>query len=136
MIAHSAEAGPFGQQVGPLLEPLAGVVQVAGLTLADGDHELIADEHADLAEVDLLGLLVVARGAEHDERLRAGVVLLDLGPQVQRLRVLDGEVVQPEPALDVCSSSLLGSNSPIHTNPSSGSSQTSAARSRSMRPSC
>ena len=56
------------------------------------------DEDRDLAELDLLALVDVARGAQDDER-DVALVGLDLRPQVEALRVLDGEVVQPERVL-------------------------------------
>ena len=59
-----------------------------------------ADEDRDLAELDLLALVDVAGRAQHDER-DAAVVLLDLRAQVEALRVLDGELVQPERVLHV-----------------------------------
>ena len=74
-------------------------MQLAGISLADRDHELVADEHADLAELDVVGLVDVPRGADHNERDRSVVVLLDLRAQVQVLRVLDRQVVQPEAGL-------------------------------------
>ena len=49
----------------------------------------------DLAELDLLALVDVARGAQDDEG-DAALVLLDLRAQVEALRVLDGELVQAE----------------------------------------
>ena len=80
------------------LQPQPRAVQVAGDALAHGDDEAGADEDRDLAELDLLALVDVARGAQHDER-DAALVGLDLGPQVEALRVLDGELVQAEDVL-------------------------------------
>ena len=73
-------------------------MQVARDALADGDDEAGPDEDRDLAELDLLALVDVARGAQHDER-DAALVGLDLRAQVEALRVLDGEVVQAERVL-------------------------------------
>ena len=87
-----------GDQVGPGLDAAADVAQRAGLAVADDDDEAVADEHVDLAHLDLLGLVDVAGGLEHDEdRL---VVHLELGSLVRVQSVLDGELVELELAPD------------------------------------
>jgi hypothetical protein len=77
------------------LEPGPRAVQLAGDALADRDHEVLAEEDADLTGVDLLALVVVARGAQHGQ-LDPALVALHLGPQVEGLGVLDGQGVQME----------------------------------------
>ena len=62
--------------------------------MPDGEHEVGADEHVDLAEVDLLDVVEVAGGAQHHEQGVA--VAFQLGPLVGDDRVLDGQLVQPE----------------------------------------
>ena len=62
--------------------------------MPDGDHEVRADEHVQLAELDLLDVVEVARGAQHHEQ--RGAVALELGSLVRGDRVLDREFVQPE----------------------------------------
>jgi hypothetical protein len=91
--------GPGGEQVRVGLEPQPGAVQVARDALAHGDHEARADEDRDLAELDLLALGVVARRAQ-DHEVHLALVLLDLRAQVERLGVLDGELVQAEAVAD------------------------------------
>ena len=83
------------EQLRALLEPQPRAVQVAGHALAHGDDEPRPDEDRHLAELDLLALVDVARRAQHDERDPA-LVALDLRPQVEALRVLDRQLVQPE----------------------------------------
>ena len=76
-------------------------MEVARDPLAHRDHEALGHEHGDLAEVDLLAVVVVARRAQHDEQDPLVVlVLLDLRAQVEALGVLHREVVQPEAPLD------------------------------------
>jgi hypothetical protein len=75
-------------------------MQLAGHALPHGDHEARRDEHADLAELDLLGLVVVPRCAQ-DDQPDVPVVELDLRPHVEVLRVLDRELVQPERVPDL-----------------------------------
>ena len=87
-----------GDQVGPGLDPAADVAQRAGLAVADDDDEAVTDEHVDLAHLDLLGLVDVAGGLEHDEHRL--VVDLELGTLVGVQRVLDGELVELELAPD------------------------------------
>ena len=62
--------------------------------MADGEHEVRADEDVHLAELDLLDVVEVAGGAQHDEQRVA--VALQLRPLVGDDRVLDGELVQAE----------------------------------------
>ena len=68
-------------------------------SLPDGDDEGRCDEDADLTEVDLFSVVVVAGCAEDDE-LDVVPVLLDLGTQVEALDVLDGQLVQAEAVAD------------------------------------
>ena len=89
-----------GQQLRPLLQPLPGAAQLAGRALPHGDHEGRREEDADLAELDLLGGIVVTRGAQ-DDQLHALVVGLDLRPLVDVLGVLDGQLVQAEGVADL-----------------------------------
>src|SRR3954468_14198036 len=74
-------------------------MQVARGPLPDGDDEARPEEDADLAELDLLARRVVPRGAQ-DHEMHVAVVLLHLRPQAVGLRVLDGELVQPEADAD------------------------------------
>jgi hypothetical protein len=62
--------------------------------VAHRHHEVLSDEDVDLAELDGLGLVHVAGGAQDDEE--RSVVALDLGPLVRLDGVLDGQRVQPE----------------------------------------
>jgi len=70
--------------------------------LAHGDDEFRGREHADLAEFDLLGGVVVAGGAQYHQlhlvpvAADLAVVGLDLGPHVEGLGVFDGQFVQAE----------------------------------------
>lgn len=59
-----------------------------------GDHEVAADEDVQLAEVDLFGIVEVARGAQHHEERAA--VALQFGPLVCLQGVFDGERVEVE----------------------------------------
>ena len=61
--------------------------------MAHGDDEVRPDEEVHLAELDLLGLVEVARRPQHDEERLP--VALELGPLVGD-RVLDGELVEVE----------------------------------------
>src|SRR4051812_48241343 len=69
-------------------------MQLGGVAVADGDQVALAHEDQDLAELDLLDVLVVARRLEDHEEVLA--VLLELGPLMGVDRVLDRERVQPE----------------------------------------
>ena len=77
------------------LEVQAHVVQRAALAVADGDHEALAEEDHDLADLDELVAVDVARGLEHDEE-RVAAVDLELGALVGVDGVLDGQRVQLE----------------------------------------
>jgi hypothetical protein len=79
--------GPEPQQIRPMFEPLPGRVQLAARTMPHGDHVARAREHVDLAEVDLLAVLVVVRGLQDQEHVL--VVVLDLRALVGLRRVLD-----------------------------------------------
>ena len=86
----------------PAAAPAAAVAsaQLARHALPHGDHEGRREEDADLAELDLLGRVVVPGGAQ-DDQPHVTVVLLDLGPHVKALRVLDRQFVQPEGLTDL-----------------------------------
>ena len=86
---------PEPEKLGVPLEagPCRG--KLTGHALPDGDHEVRPDEHADLAEVDLLTGVVVPGGAQDDE-VDAVAVTLDLGSHVERPGVLDRQFVQVE----------------------------------------
>ena len=60
--------------------------------MAHRDDETVPDEQEDLAELDVVGLVVVAHGLEHEQQRVA--VDLELRPLVSVDRVLDGELVQ------------------------------------------
>jgi hypothetical protein len=62
--------------------------------MTHGDHVPRAGEHVDLAEMDLLAILVVMGGLQDDEDVI--VVILDLRPLVCLLRVLEGKFVEIE----------------------------------------
>src|SRR6266699_1311744 len=78
-----------------MLKPMAGLAQLTGYSLAHGDHERGRKEHADLAEVDLLCLVVIP-GCPQDNQPDVLVVALDLRPQVEGLRILHRQLMQPE----------------------------------------
>ena len=84
-------AGAAAEQVRPLLEPEADVVQ-RGLAVAHGEDEAVADEQQDLAEEDVAVLL--ARGLQ-DEKDRLAVDL-ELRTLMRLDRVLDRELVEVE----------------------------------------
>lgn len=67
--------------------------------MPDGDHEPVAEEYHDLADLDQLRGFVVRRGLEHDEQ--AVVVLLQLRPLVGVNGVLDRQRVRAELQGDV-----------------------------------
>ena len=83
------------EQVGVRLEVQAHVVQRAALAVADRDHEALADEDHDLADLDELVAVDVAGGLEHHEQ-RVAAVDLELGALVGVDGVLDGQRVQLE----------------------------------------
>ena len=58
------------------------------------EHEVGAHEDVDLAELDLLGVIEVARRSKDDEKRVP--VALELRPLVSDDRVLDGELVELE----------------------------------------
>ena len=62
--------------------------------MADGDDEVGSDEHVDLAELDLLGLVEVASRAQNDEQDVA--VAFQLGTLVGDDGIFDSEVVELE----------------------------------------
>jgi hypothetical protein len=71
-----------------VLQPLPGLPQFAGHTLPHGDHEGGREEDADLAELDLFGLVVVTRGAQNDQP-DILPIQLSLRAQMNILRILD-----------------------------------------------
>jgi hypothetical protein len=83
-----------GQQVGVSLHAAAYGAQVAGLAMADGEYEVAAHEHMDLAEINLFDGVEVTRGAQHDEQGVA--VAFQLRPLMGDDGVLHGQLVQPE----------------------------------------
>ena len=84
------------RRAAPAAAPAAAwPAQLARHALPHGDHEGWREEDADLAELDLLGGVVIARGAQ-DDQLDVLVVVLDLRPHVEVLRVLDRQFVQAE----------------------------------------
>ena len=87
-------SGPDVDEVGTPLEAQARLLEVAGAAVADRDHVAGAEEEVDLAEVDLLALVVVVRGLEDDEV--GAVVVLELRPLMLEVGVLDRELVQAE----------------------------------------
>src|SRR5204862_1447894 len=93
------------QQLGAAFETLPGTPQLARHALPHRDHEARGDEDADLAEVDLLAAVVVPRRAQ-DDQPDVALVLLDLGPEVEGLGVLDGEDMEAEAVADLLE--LLG----------------------------
>ena len=84
--------------------------------VAHRDDVAAAQEHVDLAELDALLVLEVARAAQRDEPVL--VVLLDLRPLMRLARVLDGQLVQRELAARRSSSPGVGSVMPTQTKPS------------------
>ena len=74
-------------------------MQIACRAVAHDDDEALAGEDVHLAELDLLGLVDVARRVEHEEV--AVLVVLELRPLVGLHRVLDGELGEVEALGDV-----------------------------------
>ena len=74
-------------------------MQLAALAVPHGHHEVVADEHVDLAGLDRVVLVDVPERLEHQEQ--AVVVALQLGSLVRLDRVLDGQRVQAEGVGDV-----------------------------------
>lgn len=62
--------------------------------MSHGEHEVAADEDMQLPEIDLFGVVEVARGAQDDEE--GAAVALQLGALVGLQGVLDGEGVEVE----------------------------------------
>ena len=79
---------PAASRSRSLLEPLAGLAQRACLSVADRDHERLADEEVDLAGLDDLLRVDVAGRLEDDEQR----VLVDL-----ELRALMRVAARPRP---------------------------------------
>ena len=94
------------EQFGMRLELLADAGELAGGAVAHGDHVLRRDEQHDLAELDLLLVVVVARRAQDDEV--GVVVVLQLRPLVGVIGVLERELVQVEALADVGQLLLAG----------------------------
>lgn len=88
------------QMLGVGFHPLTHVVQAAVLTVADCDHEVLADEDHHLAGFDDLArqrhrfVLDVIHGFEHKEQ--RVVVAIQLGPLVGVHSVFDRQRVQSE----------------------------------------
>ncbi len=89
-----------GEQLRPLLQPLSGLAELARHALPYGDHEGGREEDADLAELDFLGGVVVARGAQ-DDQPHILVIQLGLRPHVEVLGVLDRQLMQAEGVPDL-----------------------------------
>ena len=85
--------------------------------VADRDDVAGTDEDVGFAELDRIPCGCELRRAEHDEQ--RVVVLLDLGPLVGRMRVLDGEIVQAELPLHARQDVRARLMPPIQTNRSS-----------------
>jgi hypothetical protein len=100
-----------GQQFRPLLQPLPDAGQIGRHPLPHRDHEGGRDKDADLAEVDLFVVAVIARGP-HDDQLHVRVVAGDLRVPVQDQRVLDRQLVQPEGLADLGQLPLPGLEQP------------------------
>ncbi len=62
--------GTEREQLGIVFEPLSDHGEIRRLGVPDGDDEVLADEHVQLAELDLLDVVEVAGGAQHDEQRR------------------------------------------------------------------
>ena len=89
--------------------------QVGRLGVPDGDDEVRADEHVQLAELDLLHIVEVAGRAQHREQ---GVAVpLQLGPLMRGDRVLNGQPCSSNSCATDRSSSTIGRYSPIHAMP-------------------
>ena len=90
---------PRFEQLRVRLELAAHPGQLAGGPVADRDHVGARDEQHDLAELHLLLLVVVARGAQDDE---VGlVVVLELRPLMGAVGVLERQLMEPEALSDV-----------------------------------
>ena len=91
-VHHGPGAGL--EQLRVALEALAHVVQVAGLAVADRDHEVLSREHEDLPQLHDLVRVDVAGGLEHEQHHLAEH--LELRPLVRVDGVLDRERVEVE----------------------------------------
>ena len=80
------------------------------------DHEVGADEQVQLAEFDLLDVVEVAGGPEHDEQGVA--VAFELRALMGLDRVLDGELMQLELRGERTQFALVGRYNPIQVIPS------------------
>ena len=87
-------AGSAAQPRLVVLEVLAHLLERAALAVANGDHEVVAEEHQQLAEIDHLLRIHVARGLQ-DEKNHVPVDL-ELRPLVRIDGVLHGQRVQVE----------------------------------------
>ena len=96
-VQHGARPAP--QQFGVVLGVLAHQTQRRRLAVTDVDEEAVADEHLDLAELDLLHVVEVAGRLEHQEdRL---VVELQLGHLVGLEGVFDRQRMELEGGADL-----------------------------------
>jgi hypothetical protein len=84
---------PEPKQLRPRLEPEPHLVQPR-LAVANGHDEPVPDEDLDLAELDLVALLLVRRRLQHNEQRIA--VDLDLRSLMRLDRVLDRQLVEAE----------------------------------------
>jgi hypothetical protein len=80
------------------LERLAHRAELAGLPMAHGDDVVVTEEDEQLAELDHLGRVDVARGLQHEQQ--HVVEDLELRALMGLDRVLDGERVKLELALE------------------------------------
>ena len=95
-----------------LLQPVPYDGEVRRLGVPDRDDEVLAEEHVQLAELDLLEFVHVPGRAEHHEQGVA--VAFEFRPLVCGDRVLDGERVQIELAARARSAPSLG---PVEPDP-------------------
>ena len=91
-VEHSLRA--VAQEVGAPLQLSPHLGHPAGLGVPDGDDEVLAGEHVQLAELHGFRLIQVPGRPQHGEEVV--VVAFELGALVGRDRVLHGEPVQPE----------------------------------------
>ena len=85
---------PTREQLRVVLHAVSDEAEVGRPAMADRQHEAGADEDVDLAELHLLDVVQVRRGAKDDEERVA--VALELRTLVGDDRVLDRELVQAE----------------------------------------
>ena len=83
----------------PGLEVVPGLLQLSSVSVADRDHEVVADEEVDLAGLD--GVVLVDVPERLDRQEQAALVELELGALMGVHGVLDGERVQIEGDRDV-----------------------------------